>query len=81
MKNFACQEILSGLYHPRALFEKIQMNLPAQQPAAQLGRAASSASDRPYTTPDAWLYRDLFNGTCDSLHAWPADAVDRVQNP
>ncbi|MEZ6133965.1 MAG: hypothetical protein R3C53_03545 [Pirellulaceae bacterium] len=20
----------------------------------------SSASDRPYTTPDAWLYRDLF---------------------
>ncbi|MEZ6136436.1 MAG: hypothetical protein R3C53_16195 [Pirellulaceae bacterium] len=25
------------------------------------------ASDRPYTTPDAWLYRDLFNGT----YGWP----------
>jgi hypothetical protein len=77
-KIFVASQFLSGLYHPRALFDMVDLNQP-QRPA-ELQQAASSASDRPYTTPDAWLYRDLFSGTCDSLHAWPADAVDRVQS-
>ncbi|MEZ6134967.1 MAG: hypothetical protein R3C53_08670 [Pirellulaceae bacterium] len=58
---------MSDLYHPRALFELIDRTAPDQSQSAQLPRAVSSASDRPYTTPDAWLYRDLFNGT----YGWP----------
>lgn len=30
--------------------------------------------------PDAWLYRDLFSGIDDSLHAWPADAAQLGQS-
>jgi len=51
-----------------------------RQRLADLQHAASSASDRPYTTPDAWLYRDLFSGTFDLLPAWPAGDSERVQS-
>lgn len=73
MKIFSYVTFLCGLYHPRARLRAVALSQPSLVPAQHaaplvaqlLQRAVSSASDRPCTTPDAWLYRDLFNGTCD----------------
>lgn len=59
---FSCGDFLFGLYHPRALAQELQQNSLGFS-AAQLQLVLFSAGGWPYTTPDVWPYRVLFNGT------------------
>jgi len=65
-------EFLSDLYHPRAPESAavFQLSLRGWLLAHLQPVLLSSAGGRPCTTPDAWLYRDPFNGIFGSPSAW-----------
>lgn len=83
-KTFYGGVFLADLYHPRAVSWVV--GFPPERPGllvAQLRPAPSSVGGRPCTTPDAWLYRDLFSDISGWLFVWIADATEpgRIQSP